>query len=35
MEFMYWYSANTVEGKTTELACDTDAAIAHIAGLTG
>ena len=35
MEFMYWYSANTVEGKTTELACDTDAAIAHIAELDG
>lgn len=27
MVFMYWYSANTVEGRTTELALDADKAI--------
>ena len=35
MLFMYWYSANTVEGRKTELECDTDKAIAHIAKLDG
>ncbi len=33
MEFMYWYSANTVEGRVTELNCDTAKAIEHIATL--
>lgn len=31
MVFMYWFSANTVEGRVTELECDTDKAIANIA----
>lgn len=30
MEFMYWYSANTVEGRVTELNCDTDKAAENI-----
>lgn len=30
MDFMYWFSANTVEGRVTELKCDTDLAIANI-----
>ena len=33
MEFMYWYSANTCEGRVTELKCDTEKAIANIARL--
>ncbi len=33
MEFMYWYSANTCEGRVTELNCDTDKAIENIARL--
>lgn len=31
MEFMYWFSANTVEGRVTELNCDTQKAIENIA----
>lgn len=33
MEFMYWWSANTFEGRTTELGCDTEKAIRNIARL--
>lgn len=33
MEFMYWYSANTCEGRVTELNCDTDKAVENIARL--
>jgi len=33
MLFMYWYSANTVEGRKTELECDMDKAIANNAKL--
>lgn len=33
MKFMYWWSANTFEGRVTELECDTDKAVEHIAKL--
>lgn len=33
MEFMYWYSANTAEGRTTELKVDEEQCIANIAGI--
>lgn len=33
MEFMYWWSANTFEGRTTELGCDTEKAVQNIARL--
>ena len=33
MEFMYWFSANTCEGRVTELQCDTEKAIENIARL--
>lgn len=33
MKFMYWWSANTFEGRVTELECDTEKAIENIARL--
>ena len=35
MEFMYWFSANTVEGRKTELPLDVEKAIANIKTLDG
>ena len=35
MEFMYWFSANTIEGRTTELRLDAEKAIENIKTLDG